>query len=196
MKKIDIAFDIDSVLVDPMPVFRKVIKERYNGKIIRHDHWHIYTEPELTLDQFLDSFQEVYERYDEMPIFKGARSLLKKLSEACPDDPLCFITARRLETAVVTHKLINERLAPNALYTLSFAREYPKIKYMRHHHYMIEDRAKNALSLAQNGISVFMPDQPWNQKYNHPELKDQPNINRIKGVHELLFMWKSLLIEV
>ena len=191
--KIDIAFDIDSVLVDPMPVFRKVIKERYNGKIIKHDSWHIYTDPDLTLDEFLDCFQEVYERYEEMPILPGARRLLKHLSRACPDDPINFITARRLETAVVTHKLINERLAPNSLYTLSFAREYDKTKYMHHHHYMIEDRAKNALSLAQNDIVVYLPDQPWNQEYNHPELKDHPYINRIKGVIELLPDWRKFV---
>lgn len=190
LKKIDIAFDLDSVLVDPMPVFAKVIKRRYNGKIVKHDSWHIYTDPELTMAQFLDSFREVYHRYSEMPILKGARRLLNRLGTMAPDDPIRIITARRHENATDTYNLIKERLVHGA-FDLSLAPGEDKSKYLCHHHYFIEDRAKNALSLAENGIIVYLPDCPWNQ-----HLKPHPNINRIKGIYELLPGCENFIIEV
>jgi hypothetical protein len=190
IKKIDIAFDLDSVLVDPMPVFRKVIKERYNAKIVRHDSWHIYTDPDLTLDEFLDTFREVYERWREMPILKGVRRLLARLGRMAPNDPIRIVTARRLNNANVTYESV-KHLIPKRPFNLSLAPGEDKSKYLCHHHYFVEDRAKNALSLAQNGIIVYMPDCPWNQ-----HCKPHPNINRIKGVYELLPGCENFIIEV
>ena len=184
MKKIDIAFDLDSVLVDPMPVFRKVIYRRYGSKIISHTRWHIELEPEITFDQFLDSFQETYELYKEIPILKGARRMLNRLHRLAPDDPIKIVTARRIDTAVVTYKLIRERIFDGP-FDLSFAPGEDKSKYLCHHHYFVEDRRKNALSLAEKGIIVYMPDCPWNQSAGN-RLIDHPKINRIKGVYELL----------
>lgn len=194
MKKIDIAFDLDSVLVDPMPVFKDVIYRRYGAKVVSLDHWHIKMEPDISFDQFIDSFQETYELYNLMPIMKGARRMLNRLHKLAPDDPIKIVTARRYNTAVVSLKLIKDRIFDGP-FDLSFAPGEDKSKYLCHHHYFVEDRRKNALSLAENGIIVYMPDCPWNQ--DRPGYKiDHPKIKRIKGVYQLLPDVKKFIKEV
>ena len=110
--------------------------------------------------------------------------MLNRLRKLAPDDPIKIVTARRIETAVVTYKLIRERIFDGP-FDLSFAPGEDKSKYLCHHHYFVEDRRKNALSLAEKGIIVYMPDCPWNQSAGN-RLIDHPKINRIKGVYELL----------
>ncbi len=192
MKKINIAFDLDSVLVDPMPCFKKVIKKRYGAKIISHDTWHIVIEPEISLDEFIASWQEAYELWPEVKILPGARSLLRRLCTMAPDDPVKIITARRYEAANATYSLIKDRLMPkDGLFDLTVAPRCDKSKYLYHHRYFVEDRVKNVISLVKSDIHVFMTDWPWNQ-----HCEPHPNVRRIVGVNELLPGCENFIIEV
>lgn len=194
MKIITIAFDLDSVLADPMPVFARVIKTRFNAKIIGHDRWRIDTKPTLTSDQFFSAWNETYFRYDEIPILDGAVSLLNRLSSLAPDDPIKIVTHRHYDVAEPTFKLVHRIY--HGLLNLVICPKIDKSLFVRGYTHFVEDRARNVFSLAQNGIKVYMPNCDWNQNYNHPELANNPNINRIKGVYELLPAAPTFIKEV
>jgi hypothetical protein len=189
VKYIDIAFDLDGVLIDIMPAFNRIIWEEYQSIQIPHNNWNIATDPYLDEDTIMECIVKAMHCLDEIRIMPGATELLYKLHEMS-GEPVKIITARSPKTvANVTYRLISERLC-DFPYDLTLVSEHSKVPYLNRYGFMVEDRRKNALEFANADKKVYIIDAYYNQGFEHPLVK------RISGVHELIPHVEEFIREV
>ena len=190
MKYIDIAFDLDGVLVDIMPVFNRIIWDEYESIQVPVNHWDICTEPPLDQKTLQDCVVRAINSIDEIQIKPGATELLSKLYEMT-GEPVKIITARSPKTcANATYRLISERLC-NFPYDLTLTSDHSKVPYLNRYSFMVEDRRKNALEFAAADKKVYL----INAYYNQMD-EDHPLVKRIKGVHELIPYVEDFIKEI
>jgi phosphoglycolate phosphatase-like HAD superfamily hydrolase len=181
LKLIDIAFDLDGVLVDIMHVIRKCIKEEHGAKVLPHDSWKILTEPQISDHLIWNSIKSAYKRVDEVPFYKGAKEILLKLHELSDGDPVKIVTARPPKIAANdTYKLVG-RLC-DFPYELAIVSSHNKLPYLTRYKYFVEDRRRSALRFSKSK-KMYLVDRPYNKIPNVPR---RPNITRIRGVYDLI----------
>lgn len=162
MKLIDIAFDLDGVLVDIMTTVREIIKERYDIKIFPQTEWELHTEPQISDELIWKCIRVAYKQVSKSLIYPGAQELLGKLFHlsGC-NDPIRIITSRPFDAANDTYRLLDERFT-SFEYELILVSRLDKLQYLNRYRYMVEDRRKTAGHLANNGKRVFLIDRPYN----------------------------------
>ena len=194
MKLIDIAFDLDGVLVDVNPVLKKVLWEQFGARVLEDDSsWDIKTDPQLPDDLLWEAFHKAYEyiNTEDIPIFPGAKELLRKLYDLSDNDPVKIVTARPPKKAAnYTYKYVSELLC-DFPYELVLVSDYSKLPYINRYKYFVEDKLTTAEHMAANNKKVFLIDRPHNQKKNLSR-----NIERLSGVHELLPIAEMFIKEV
>ena len=180
-KLLDIAFDLDGVLVDIMPAVGKILKERYNVRMLPIKEWNIITEPMVSDEIQWECIHAAYERFDDLKIYSGARELLWKLFELTDkQDPVKIITARPPKVAAnATYKFLSERLC-DFPYELVIVSNHDKLPYLNRYKYMVEDRRMTARYLSKNGKHVYLVDRTYNK------MEKTSGISRIKGVYDLI----------
>ena len=192
MKLLNIAFDLDGVLVDIMPAVNRLLKERHNVKMLPIKQWNIKTEPEqLPEDLIWECIHSAYDRMDDIRIYSGAKELLWKLFELTDhQDPVKIITARPPKRAAnLTYKVVSERLC-DFPYELVIVSDNDKLPYLNRYKYMVEDRRRTAKYLAWEGKHVYLV----NRTYNKMEKTER--VSRIRGVYDLIPIAEKFVYEV
>ena len=181
MKLINIAFDLDGVLVDVWSNVLEIIKERYDCKILPQTEHQLHTEPQISNELIWECIFIAYEQIGTVEIYPGAEELLEKLFHlsGC-NDPIRIITARPALTASNTYEFFEKRF--NGFeYEIIFAPGQDKLQYLNRYGYMVEDRRKTAKHLADNGKTVFLLDRQYNQM-----VELNPGIRRIGNLEDLI----------
>lgn len=180
MTIINIAFDLDGVLVDPMPAFNRIIWEEYKSVQVPANSFEVKTEPFLDNITIDNCIERAMFCIDEIVIMPGASELLERLYELS-GVPVKIITARSPKRlANVTHKLVGERLC-KVPYDLTLTSKYSKVLFLNQYTFMVEDRRRTAREIAAAGKKCYLVDAVYNQMEDHPLIK------RISGVHELIY---------
>jgi len=181
----NIAFDLDSTLVDLTTVFNTVLDEMFPGhRKLNVDSFQIHTEPALTNKEIWWVFYEVFPRVKDLKPFPGAIETLEKLYQYT-GDPISIITARPMNFATETYRLVHRIMGsiPYSLHITQDSRE--KIKYLHGIDYFVDDRRRTAIELAENGKHVYLVDRPWNQELPDLSPKVFHSITRIAEVEAL-----------
>jgi len=167
--KIDIAFDIDDVMIrfiDPVLEILKSLKYTYEST----GNFDLFEciKPQISKEHLHRIFRTVYTDPYCFPIVAGAQELCTKLYLKT-GDPILFITTRNTDIASETHGLV-QRFC-KVPYVVAFANTiYDKITYLRDINYFVEDRRKTILHLVENGKTVFVPKRSWNDTKEHDSI--------------------------
>lgn len=191
MKLIDIAFDLDGVLVDIIEPLRFWLQKLYKAKIVNLDQYQFITDPILESYQLWKCINLCYKFYKKVPIYPGAIQLLKKLYFLSDGDPIRIITARPAKTSAnFTYRFISEKLC-SFPYELILTSERSKLPYLKRYTYFIEDNREIAIELADSDKKVFLIGRSYNRlRCNHE------NIIEIESIEELLLIAETFIKEI
>lgn len=178
MNHLNIAFDLDNTLVNFSRIFDIMAESLFDAYCVDPSDYNYEKSHNLTPEQRAKCLEEAFKYPHLTPAYFGAPDLLKTLW-INTGDPITVITARPIEVATETHKLVSKKLCPNIPYTLIFTEV--KAHYLSRFKYYVEDHPDSAwMFAAQMNMKVFLIDQPYNQDLEHT------NIQRIKDPSELL----------
>jgi uncharacterized HAD superfamily protein len=185
--KLNVAFDLDCVLVDLIAQIESYLaNDGYQLKDINKYDMVSAIEPEITEERLWQYFMRCYEKYEETPICGGAAQLLEIL-HAKSQDPILIVTHRPTWSASHTHALVQKFI--DVPYVIAFAdKRHGKGSYLNNVDYFVEDRRKTAMELAARGKKVFMPKWAWNQ------MPANQNIVKIDSIMDLL-SWTDHLVK-
>ena len=191
MKQIKIAFDLDGTLIHLMPVFERIIWEKYKAKVPSIRSFKIFTEPELPYETIKDCFSEAFKCVDEIEIVPGVRKLFRKLFELSDErDKIKIVTARPLDSANDTYALC-KRICKDVEWEVVIVEDSDnKKKHLNNYLHFVDDRRKTALDLVHHGKIVWMPIKPYNQPLpdNYPE-----GLIQINSLEDLI-PWANIFI--
>jgi len=164
--KIDIAFDVDDVMIrfiDPVLEILKSLKYTYEGT----GNFDLFEciKPQISEKELNEIFRTVYTDPYCFPIIAGAQELCAKLYIKT-GDPILFVTTRNINIASETHELV--RRFCKVPYVIAFTAD--KLIYLRDINYFVEDRRKTILYLVKNGKTVFVPKRNWNDMPEHDSI--------------------------
>ena len=190
MKLIDIAFDLDGVLVDFIKPLRYWLHKLYDAKIIDDSKYRLIIDPFLTIFCLKKCFYLTYKNHSMIKAYPGAYQLLRTLWDLSDNDPIRIITARSaISAANYTHKLLKNILS-EIPYNLSFALRQDKLLRLNRCAYFVEDNRQTAIELAKNGKKVFLVKKSYNKLSD-----DYPNITPIDDLYYLLERVESFIKE-
>ena len=189
MKRLNIAFDLDNTLIDFSTLFNHVAKIFFNADCTDPSSYNYEISHGLTAEQRIQCLRGTYACTLETPILPGAKEFLTRLWRKSRS-PITIITARPIEVATETHKLIQAKLCYNIPYTLAFSGTSNKFSFLHGYKYYVEDHPDIAWTLAtQTKMRVFLIDQPYNRSVEHG------HILHIPGIGDLLHYPISTFIE-
>lgn len=180
MKRLNIAFDMDGVLVDLMHVMRIKAYEMYDAAFIDNGKFQLETTPPLTNKEIWNVIAECYPMYKHTPVYAGARQFFQLLWDMA-EEPIKIVTARPTWAAEDTYKqakLISD--VPMSIDIVQGGEN--KHHYLKHYDVFVEDRRKTAYDLAAHGKIVYLIDRPYNKK---PVTGDPTGVIRITDIQEL-----------
>ncbi len=181
MKLINIAFDLDGVLVDIWSIVLDIIRERYDCKILPQTEWQLHTKPQISNELIWKCIFVAYQQKRTVEIYPGAQELLRKLFKLSDyNDPIRIITARPFMAANDTYEFFDARFS-GFEYEIVFAPGLDKLKHLNRYDYMVEDRRRTTKHLANNGKTVFLLDRSYNQM-----TESSPWVRRIKNLEDLI----------
>jgi len=181
-KKLNIAFDLDGVLVDLPTAMIEDLMELTGKNLEYHEKFNL---GEVVGQENIDKvLYRLYHSYDLIPIMDEARYVLNYLWMKT-EQPITIVTARSIDYATETHKLV-KRVFKDIPYILIFCGGHSnKHTYLHDFDYFVEDRRRTAIELAKKGKTVFLIDTNYNRdiKGKFPWGK---RIIRIKDLNELM----------
>ena len=182
MPKINIAFDLDGVLIDLVAPIDKYIEEIHGIKIGKKDNFSYEKTTGLTRKQLWEIFYKVYKEIDATHIFPGATELLTKLYEKTNEPPF-ILTARPHDAASDTYAIVERMMGKTPFQLVLKHPNAHKSQYLRGYKVYVEDRRKTALELFKIGLVVPLVKTDYNVIDN---IDGYPGIYYISGVHELI----------
>jgi hypothetical protein len=190
MKLIDIAFDLDGTLIKLMPVFERIIWEKYKAKVPETRSFKIFTEPDLPYKTIIECFSEAFKCIDEIELHAGVRELFYMLwNLAEQNDPIKIVTARPMSSVHDTYNLVN-RICRDVDYEVVIVeRSEEKWKHLLRYNHFVDDRRKTALDLASHGKTVWMPVR----NYNQPLPRNNFPIIEIESLKDLMPLAKNFI---
>jgi len=153
---IDISFDLDETLVTIIPMVTEIIFDETGIEFLNPTRFNCWSDFNITKEIMFGCFRKLYDYYNDIPLVEGAEELLRKLWEQ-GKEPIHIITARDINYATQTYKLINRFNVP---YTLSMVEN--KVPYVTKY-FFVDDRRETAVLLSKLGKYVYMPYQTYNQ---------------------------------
>ncbi len=183
MRFLNIAFDLDSTLIDFHTVFTHIVASTFGLACKRPEAWDLESAYGITDAQRKWALDLTYEKLHTVPIYDGVRDFLKLLWLAT-GDPISIISARPISSATVTHKLVDACVCRGIPYVLTLTGDnVGKLPHLRGFKYYAEDNSDVAWLLAtQTDTKVFLVKQPYNKGLVHT------NIRPIDGIKDLLKM--------
>jgi FMN phosphatase YigB (HAD superfamily) len=190
MKRLsNVAFDLDGTLIKTMPVFERILWEKYQAKVPEVREFKIFTEPDLPFEKIVECFNESFSYVDEFEIIPGAQELLQKVYSLTDNDPIRIVTARTFDAAADTYKLC-ERICQGIDWEVVIVKNSKdKWKHLHNYKFFVDDRRKTALELASHDKLVLVP----RKHYNQP-IEENENISVIDSL-EVLLPWANGFIK-
>lgn len=182
MKRLNIAFDMDGVLIDLMHCMKHKMMEMYDATIVHTGSFRIKSEPPCTNKEIWGVFGECYKMWKQTPVYPGVKelfALLWKLTE----EPIKIVTARPYWAAEDTYRMANWLSDVPVSIDIVQGTEN-KALYLKNYGIFVEDRRKTAYDLVlDHGKKVFLIDRP---AYNAaPGKGDPPGVIRISDIRDL-----------
>lgn len=180
-----IGIDIDGVIADSEPAYRRMINRLFNLRLKQKDITSYKYEEcaGLTDDQMRLFWKTFYHEGGWLKIkpIKGVKKFLDKLKRE--KHRIVIVTSRpRKHIKKETLQWLKEHKMPySELIFLENHKSKHQAALLRGHRfdYFIEDYYKYALDLAKRKVKVLLMDYPWN-RWGKPH----PNIKRIKSLKE------------
>jgi len=156
-----IKFDLDGVLIDFVHVL-KFLLNRDGYETVDDTQFQFTTNPHLSKSEMWEYVIKAYPLWDIFPIYPGVYTLLQKVWHNTAT-PINVITARPIESALYTHKLLNKVMGgiPHTVALVDDGND--KLNYLDPDDILVEDRRKTALHLAKAGVRTYLIDKPYNQ---------------------------------
>jgi len=180
---INIAFDIDEVMVNFIHPVTKIIKNR-GYKLTKIESFDLtkHITPDISKNKLHKILEIVYKDPDCVPIYNKAAELCTRL-HVKTNDPILFITDRPIQWATQTHQLVKRFC--RVPYIIAFANDFGKLPFLNDVMYFVEDRKKTAMQLAENGKTVFIPKRDWNESIR-TDFEFLDSIVYIQNIDELI----------
>lgn len=180
-----IGIDIDGVIADSEPLYRRTINKLFNLRLKQKDITSYQYEESagLTDDQMHLVWKTFYREEGWLKIkpIKGAKKFLDKLKKE--KHRIVIVTSRpREHIKKETYQWLKKHKIPySELIFLENHKSKHQAALLRGHRfdYFIEDYYEYARDLAQREVKVLLVDYPWNRRG-----KPHPNIYRIKNLQE------------
>lgn len=177
-RRIRIAFDIDGSVVDFQAHIRQIAQGMCGSELPDSEGFDLCEPWGMTEKEIWEILRVGYKQWQLTPIFDYVPELMETLWERTRE-PIQFVTARPKEFAHHTHLLVS-RFMGEVPYQIAFASGFDKPYFLGGYSYVLEDRRRTAIDLAENhGKIVFLVDAPYNQMPNHQR------IVRIRGPRDL-----------
>ena len=156
-----IAFDMDGVLINLMPVIQKHLFIMYQdaGTIIENGTHKIKTSGNLSSNKVWKAIDRAYMDIDEIQPIHGASTLVAAL-HCFSESPVRVVTARPERSRLITESTLINKF-PGVPFDLRMNQN--KLLELDDIGYFVEDRRKTAIDLAVAGKIVFLLDKPYNQ---------------------------------
>jgi len=166
MGKLNIAFDLDGVLVNFVEPFAKCLEE-LTGRDIRNSPRHdVELEYGLESKHVRQALQAGYAAWDTVEIHEGVQEFFQELC-LLSSDPVYVVTKRSSTYGTETMKLC-ERVFAGSPFMLSMLGDEKKTQYLGGYGYYVEDRYYNACYIAKAGYTCFLVNRPWNVGRQQP----------------------------
>lgn len=162
-----IGLDIDDVICDFVPAFMN----RYGLKEPHNWCWSYKTE---------DYFKQLTDNPEELKNFY--LSLKPKTNpDTIPFEPHCYLTSRSVPIEITKQWIEENGFSCKPIYTVPFNTSKIDIAKESGIDVFVDDKFENFVELNNAGISCFLLDAPWNQRYD-------VGYKRIKTLNELKFI--------
>ena len=159
----DIAFDLDGTLIDIMSVFDNLVYEIHGVKIdeSKRNRFDLSCCIDIRKDQIWTVIRLAMDKHEKIKFYPGAQNFLKFVF-AMTLKPIKIITNRSIDKVSQTYALV-DRLCKKIPYELIINhKSYPKSMFLNGYEYMLEDRRKNVIELADNNIKTFLFSRSYN----------------------------------
>lgn len=173
-----IGFDIDGVVADTAGAFIRLARDQYGlGNIDPAEITAFQVEDCLDIDS--GKVEEIFAHLLTDPLDHGLEPMpnaIKVLNELATAAPLTFITARPQKSPI--EKWLQTFLSPAAgreMRLVAMGEHDGKGDHIKEMglRYFIDDRAETCIRLAEEGISPFVFNQPWNKgRHRLPAVDD------------------------
>ena len=173
-----IGFDIDGVVADTAGAFIRLARDQYGlGDIDPNEITAFQVEDCLNIDTA--KVEEIFGHLLTDPLDQGLEPMpnaIKVLNELATTAPLTFITARPQKEPI--EKWLQNFLSPtagNEMRLVATGEHDGKGNHIKELglQYFIDDRAETCISLAEEGISPYVFNQPWNRgRHRLPAVDD------------------------
>ncbi|MBS3089871.1 hypothetical protein J4461_03270 [Candidatus Pacearchaeota archaeon] len=184
--EIKIGMDLDEVIADFVRTFLRFYNERYNKKVDYNDirtynFWENGVgENKKDSIRLVDEFHDS-EYFDKIGLVEGTREFIYKIHS---QEIIPIITARPHKYSIKTEDFLTRNL-PRGTFEVLYSGDFHGVRKNKADlcnetgvtHYF-EDNLKYALEIAQRGITVLLPNRPWNQG------ETSRNVLRIKSWNE------------
>lgn len=181
--RVDIAFDLDGVLVD-FWTRALAVAESMGITVVRTNRYEqeMFFEREgrmATRDDRSELYRRTFDLLDINDIEPGARIFVNRLY-SLTEKPLYVVTARPIWAAWNTFRIMRD-ICGKTPFVVAFAKTgTEKAKYLNGVNTFVEDRRRTAYELAVLGYKVYLVD-----KYYNRQVISTPKIQRIESVNLL-----------
>jgi len=183
-----IGFDIDGVVADTTGAFIRLARDLYGlGDINPAEITAFQVEECLDIDP--QQVEDIFAHLLTDPIAHGLAPMpgaMEVLNELATTAPLTFITARPLRQPI--EQWLKSYLSPYAAKTMrlvAMGEHDGKGNHIRQMglQYFIDDRAETCIRLAEEGLSPYVFNQPWNRgRHQLPAVDDWRAIRELCAV--------------
>lgn len=166
-----IGFDLDEVLVEQLRTLVQFYHQR-TGIHIPYERFHSYRWHEVWDVPYTEAVELDYafkesEAFANQPPVDGAVEGISKL--VAMDYAATYITARPAVFRERTQLWLDRHLG-HVRATLIHSSEKYNVCHAEGITELVEDDGKHAIPCADNGITVLMPDRPWNRDVCHKNI--------------------------
>jgi len=171
-----LGIDIDGCLNDFGGCFTNLIKKDYPDFYVPEEQYEIFKPFNFKGNEYREFTSKYYpELHNIMPAEQYSKITLDLLKNKYQID---IITAREYYNADITEKwLKNNGLYYDNIFFQSGNKA--DVCSWRNVNFMIEDKAENALAIANANIPVLLYDRPYNKTVEHKNIKRIKNWNEI-----------------
>ena len=177
-----IAFDIDGCLADLISPMLQILEIEHKKIVKYEDITDFNLEKSFQLDskQIHQIIDEAIQNYENLFPYPGVVEFLVEYQKEHKN--ILIITQRKIENDYFTRRWFEKFFPLIDMERIQIAYSYNKMIPLKFYRIdqMVEDRAEVAISLANQGIKVFLMDRPWNQFDDSNE-----NITRVKNWEDI-----------
>lgn len=180
------AFDLDGCVVDFMPIFLRMLQEKYGVQVPQSRMiYHTLSKClSVSIDVIQDCVGATFREVDSLKAYPGSIEFLEFYYKETRG-PLLFITDRLYKKD--TFKWLDKWLR-EVPFQVIFTGGRPKIDFLLEGRVdvFVEDRAKTALQVAQKQKRVLLPDRCWNR-----HLEENCYITRVQDWNDIEKIYNS-----